>query len=121
MKKTLCIMGVGLIIGGAAMAIYLLSSQRKEYDENTECKEPEKKQFPVENMPLTKSVTTQEEPIYENIKSSAIGSMYSRHEDAATIMSDSVEAIRKNAKVSTDINNEIDEVSTELDKMLSED
>lgn len=121
MKKTLCIMGIGVIIGGAAMAIYLLSSKKKEYNENIECKESEKKQSPVENMPLTKSVTTQEESMYANIKSSAIGSMYSRHEDAATIMSDSVEAIRINTKVSTDINNEIDEVSNELDKMLRED
>lgn len=114
-------MGVGVIIGGAAMAIYLLSSKRKEYDENTECKEPEKKQSPVEDMLLTKSATTQKEPIYENIKSSAIGSMYSRHEDASITMKDSVEAIRENVKVSTDTNNEIDEVSAELDKLLSGD
>ena len=121
MKKALCIVGMGLIIGGAVMAIYLLNSKKKEYSENTECKEPKKKQSPMEDMSLTKTATTREEPIYENIKSSAIGSMYTRHEDAATTMRDSVEAIRENLKVSTDINNKIDEVSTELDKMLSED
>ena len=121
MKKALWIVGVGLIIGGATMAIYLLKSKKKEYDENTECKEPAKKQSPVEDMSLKKSATTQEEPIYEDIKSSAIGSMYSRHEDAATIMRDSVEAIRENVKVSANTNNEIDEVSAELDKILSED
>lgn len=121
MKKALWIVGVGLIIGGATMAIYLLNSKKKEYDENTECKEPAKKQSPVEDMSSKKSATTQEEPIYENIKSSAIGSMYSRHEDAATIMRDSVEAIRENVKVSANTNNEIDEVSAELDKILSED
>ena len=36
-------------------------------------------------------------------------------------MSDSVEAIRENIKVSESTNDEIDEVSAELDKMLSED
>ncbi len=121
MKKELCMVGVGLIIGGAAMAIYLLSSRRKEYDKNTECKEPDKKQSPVEDMPLTKIAAPQEEPIYENIKSSVIGNMYSRHEDAATVMKDSVQAIRENVKVSTYTNNEIDGVSAELDKLLSED
>lgn len=121
MKKATCIVGVGLIIGGVAIAIYLLSSKKKENDENTECKEPEKKQSPVEDMPMTKSATTQEEIIYENIKSSAIGSMYSRHEDAAITMKDSVEAIRENVKVFADTNNEIDELSAELDKLLSED
>lgn len=119
MKKVLCIVGVGLIIGGAAMAIYLLKKEKN--NENPECKEPEKKQSPVEDMSLTETAPTQEEPIYEDIKSSTIGSMYSRHEDAATIMRDSVETIRENVKVSTDTNNEIDEVSAELDRMLSED
>lgn len=97
-----------------------LNSKKKEYDENTECEEPAKKQSPVEDMSSKNSATTQEEPIYENIKSSAIGSMYSRHEDAANIMRDSVEAIHENVKVSANINNEIDEISAELDKLLSE-
>ena len=30
MKKATCIVGVGLIIGGVAIAIYLLSSKKKE-------------------------------------------------------------------------------------------
>lgn len=47
--------------------------------------------------------------------------MYSRHEDAATIMSDSVYAIRENIKVSESTNDEIDDVSAELDRMISED
>ena len=34
MKKATCIVGVGLIIGGVAIAIYLLSSKKKENDEN---------------------------------------------------------------------------------------
>lgn len=119
MKNTLCIVGASLIIGGVATAIYLL--RKKEYNENPECKDSEKTQSPVEDMSLSETVPTQETSIYEDIKSSAIGSMYSRHEDATTIMRDSVEAIRENVKISTDTNNEIDEVSAELDEMLSED
>lgn len=121
MKKALCTVGVGLIISGTVMAIYLLNSKKKEYNERPESIEPEKKQFRMEDMFLKMAVSTQEEPIYEDVKSSAIGSIYSRHEDAATIIRDSVETIRENVKVSTSVNNEIDELSAELDKMLSED
>lgn len=121
MKKGLCIVGaVGLIIG-AAIAICLLNNKRKEHDAYPEYKEPEKKQVPVADEPLTKAAPVQEEPIYEDAKSSAIGSMYYRHEGAATIIRNSVETIRENVNVSENTNNEIDEVSAELDKMLSED
>ena len=47
--------------------------------------------------------------------------MHSRHEDAAIAISDSIEEIRENIKVSESTNDEINEVSAELDKMLSED
>lgn len=119
MKKAFCLIGIGLITSGAAMAIYFLN--KKKSNENPECKEPGKKQSPVEDVHSPENASTQETSIYEDNKSSAIGSMYSRHENAATIMKDSVEAICENVKVSTDINDEIDEVSAELEKMLSED
>lgn len=121
MKKALCIAGVGLIIGGAAVAFYLLSNKKKGYYENNVSKESEKRQYSVEGMTRSKTSTTQEEVLYENNKSSAIGDMYSRHQEAATIIRDYVETIRENVKVSTESNNEIDEVSAELDKMLIED
>ena len=66
-------------------------------------------------------IITQDEPVYEDVKSSVIGSMYSRHEGAATVMKDSVDTIRENIKVSEKTNDEIDEISSELDKMISED
>lgn len=69
----------------------------------------------------TDVIIAQDEPVYEDAKSSAIGSMYSRHEAAATIMSDSVDAIRENIKVSERTNDEIDDISAELDRMISED
>lgn len=69
----------------------------------------------------TDVIIAQDEPVYEDVKSSAIGSMYSRHEGAATVMSDSVDVIRENIKVSEDTNDEIDDISAELDRMISED
>ena len=69
----------------------------------------------------TDVIIAQDEPMYEDAKSSAIGSMYSRHEGAATIMSDSVDAIRENIKVYERTNDEIDDISAELNGMISED
>lgn len=121
MRKALCIIGAGLIIGGTAAIIYLLSNKKKKHDTCHDFKEPEKKQSSVMDAPLTRAELTREEPVYENAKKSAIGSMYSRHEGAAAIMRDSVETIHENVKISENTNNEIDKVSAELDKMLSED
>jgi gas vesicle protein len=120
MKKALYIMGAGLIIGSAA-AIYLLNKKKKEYNMGHKYKDLDKEQSIKVDAPLVKVVSNQEEPVYEEFKSSAIENMYYRHENAATIIRDSVKAIRENVKVYDKIDNEIDEVSTELDKMISED
>lgn len=120
MKKALYIIGAGLIIGSAA-AIYLLNKKKKEHDVCHEYKELDKEQSHIADVPLAKVVLNQEEPVYEDVISSANGNMYTRYEGAATIIRDSVEAIRENVKVSENTNNKIDEVSAELDKMLSED
>lgn len=121
MRKVLCIIGAGLIMGGAAAIIFLISNKKKEHGTCHDCKDPEKKQSTVMDTPLTGAELIREAPVYENVKSSAIGSMYSRHEGAAAIMRDSVETIHENVKVPENTNNEIDKVSAELDKMLSED
>lgn len=123
MKKVLYVVGAGLVIGGAVIVIFLLNNKKKEqgHDEDSDCKEQDRKQSPVEDVSLAEVVSAQEETKYDDVKSSAIGNMYSRHEEAATIIKDSVDTIRENVKVSADSNNEIDEVSAELDRMLKED
>ena len=100
MKKILCVVGIGLV---ASVAVYLLwnNKNKKDCDVCTAHKEPE--------------------PTYEEIKDSAFGSMYERHGEAASLMKENIETIRENVKISENANREIDEVSAELDKMLSED
>lgn len=122
MTKTLCIIGAGLIIGGTVATICLLSNKKKK-EQNIchDCKEPEKAKSPVVEVPMTKVAPVQEKPVYEDVKNSVIGNIHSRHQGATAIIRDSVETIRENAKVSENINNEIDKASAELDKMLSED
>lgn len=58
---------------------------------------------------------------YEDVKGLAIGNMYTRHEGVASIIKESVDTIRERLKISVNTNNNIDQVSAELNKMLSED
>lgn len=122
MRKALYIIGTGLIIGGTAVAIHLLSNKKnKGYDMCHDCKYPENEKPSASDVTLSKLSPNQDKPVYENVKRSAIESMYARHEGAATIIRDSVDTICENVKVSENTNNEIDKVSVELNKMLSED
>lgn len=121
MKKVLFVVGVGVVVGAtAATTFYFLNNKKKKnaYGAAGEYKKSDDK---VEKESLTDVIVAQDEPMYEDVKSSAIGSMYSRHKGAATVMSDSVDAIRENIKVSENTNDEIDDISAELDRMISED
>lgn len=119
MTKFLCAIGVGLLVASAATATYLLLNKKKtkECDACSNCKISENQEYPKNNTSVTCTKVVQGAPLYEGLKGSAIGSMYARHVDAASIIKESVEAIRGNVKVSEDINNEIDLLSTELDKI----
>lgn len=122
MKKMFYIVGTGLVVGAVATAFYLLNNKKtKECETKHNYKDDDGQSVPEDKESLTEVAITQDEPIYEEVKSSAIGNMYFRHESAATIMSDSIDTIRANISVSENTNNEIDEISAELDKMISED
>ena len=122
MKKVLYVVGAGLVAGAVATIFYFWVDKKKKVSEKVdECKNFNDKVEEEKDECSSDVIITQDEPVYEDVKSSSIGSMYSRHEDAATIMSDSVYAIRENIKVSESTNDEIDDVSAELDRMISED
>lgn len=121
MKKVLYVVGAGLIVGAIATVFHFWNNKKKtsekicEYKNSNGKVEEEKDEYSID------SVIAQDEPMYEDAKGFSIGSMYSRHEDAATIMSDLVDAIHENIKVSEHTNDEIDDISAELDRMISED
>ena len=122
MKKVLYVVGAGLVVGAVAATLYYMNNKKKKASEEAcEHKKFDDK-FETENSESSKDVIiAQDEPVYEDVKSFAIGSMYSRHEGAATVMRDSVDAIRENIKVSENTNDEIDDISAELDRMINED
>lgn len=119
MRKTLFFVGVGLIASIIA-AVYILRNKKKKYNDSFATQKPDAP-APVANTILTEDYPIMEDAVCEDAKRSSVWNIHSRHKDAATIIRDSVETIRNNAKVSEDTNKEIDEVSAEFEKMLSED
>lgn len=122
MKKVLYVVGAGLVVGAVATTFYFLNNKKKKTPEKAcEYKNFNDKVEEEKDGSSTDVIIAQDEPMYEDAKSSAIGSMYSRHEGAANIMSDSVDVIRENIKVYERTNDEIDDISAELNGMISED
>lgn len=57
---------------------------------------------------------------FEDVKASAVGNMYNRHQDASNIMKEAVDIICSRSEISADENRDLDQLSEELDKLLSE-
>lgn len=123
MKKVLYVVGAGLIVSAVATTFYFLNNKKKKNASEKACdyNTLDDKVEQENGESSTDVIIAHNEPVYEDIKSSAIGSMYSRHEGAAIVMSDSVDTIRENIKVSEETNDEIDDISAELDRMIRED
>mgnify|MGYP001682678455 CR=1 FL=1 len=123
MKKVFYIVGVSVVVSAVATtAIYLFSCKNKKDCKLTRnYKTSGEERASSDDESSTEATITRDESIYEDVKNSTIGSMYFRHDGAATIMSDSVAKIRENINDSKNTKDEIDEVSDELDKILSED
>lgn len=121
MKKILEAIGVGLIIG--VSAYFLLNNKKNKGQKvNADFKEAKSEKISDENISMVYAkVAPNDETGYEDMKSSAIENMFFRHESTASIIKESIDTIRENIKISEDTNNNIDYVSAELDKMLSED
>lgn len=122
MKKVLYITGAVLVVGAVATMYYSRKNKKNKVSEKdykyeycTDIIAEEK------NKPSTEAIIAQDESDYEDVKSFAIESMLSRHEGVTNIISDSVDAIRENIKEYESTNDEIDDISSELDRMISED
>ena len=89
MKKVWYFVGAGLVVGAVAATLYYMNNKKKKASEEAcEHKKFDDK-FETENSEASKDVIiAHDEPVYEDVKSSAIGSMYSRYEGAANVMSD---------------------------------
>lgn len=120
MKKMLGIIGIGLIAGAT---VYVRLSKMKKTKDNINIR-LEKNPGAVSS-DSTVSIINQndihsERDEFEDVKASTIGSMSARHEEAASIMKDAVDIICKRSEISEDENRDLDQLSVELDELLSE-
>lgn len=123
MKKFLGILS-GIVLIAGAIAYYLSQRKKNKNSESTqhfETTEPEVSSSNIENTTLSTEIVQENEEQLDNTKNSAIGNIYYRHNDAADVIKESVNAIRDNIKESKSIDTEMNLISDELDKMLSED
>lgn len=126
MKKMFCIAGGGLAIGTAAV-IVMKKLRTREYNEvnlDSEYDAANEGDSAVRENTLTeKNVAQDRSTPYEdekNVKNCVAESMYSRHQEAALIMGDSIRTIDENVKNLEDTDDKIDAVSDELKKMLED-
>lgn len=111
MKKTFAILGVGFVAGAVAFAIW---HKKKMVDTSTTTAEKENPGSEIVNKVASVNDA-------DNAKNTAASVMTERHEEAAQIMKDTVDIICKNSEVSENEGNELEQISTELDELLSED
>lgn len=117
MKKALGIIGIGLM-GGAAIFFLLNKKQKTKKHINTRSED-----FSSDSTVSTinQNDTHVEKFGFEDVKASAIGNIYTRHEEASNIMKEAVDIICSRTDISEDENRDLDKISDELDELLRED
>lgn len=118
MKKTLAILGAGIVVGAVAYAVwYKINKSDKTLKCDFENQKDNTDTASATPMVVNNIVT---EDDVETIKSSVAQNMADRHEEAAQIMKDAVDIICKRSEVSDDETIELEQISNELDELLSE-
>lgn len=119
MKKTLAILGIGVAVSAVAYAIWhKVNKEDKtvaggfESKNDNFCSE--------ESIPVVVDKRTVEDDV-DAVKSAVVSNMATRHDEAAQIMKDAVDIICKRSEVAEDDNKELEQISSELDDLLSED
>ena len=119
MKKLIYVC-IGMLIGCILAIKYKLADKKDVFKGSNMQENIERTENGVAETSVSEMILDKEAETYEKDKKSTIEELHSRHESVAIIMNESVNAIRKNIKVSDNTNSQIDEISDELDKMLSE-
>ena len=117
MKKLLGIIGIGLV-AGVSFSFFINKKEKKKNNINTHVDD-----FSQDN---TVSIVKQNDNNVDNteleyVKSSSIGNIYTRHEEASKIMKEAVDIICSRTEMSEDENSDLSKISDELDELLRED
>lgn len=120
MKKTLGIIGIGLITG--AVVYVLLNKTKKPKDDATAA--PKKDSADISSGNSVSIINPNNvyggSDEFGNVKSSTISTMFTRHEEASKIMKDAVGIICKRSEISENGNRDLEQISDELDELLGE-
>ena len=118
MKKLLGLLTVGLVVG---TALYITVNRKKDKVATTSKKDTTTDKTESNVSIEIKNNTDSLNYSFNRHKDSTMNTMINRHKDAAETMNDSVEIIFERSKVSDDENRDLDNISDELDALLSED
>lgn len=114
MKKTLAILGAGIIVGAVVYAVWYKINRANQTVES-DCEDKKGTTFTpnvMNNVAIADDV--------DAVKSAVAQNMAARHEEAAQIMKDAVDIICKRSEVSDDETKELDQISNELDNLIGE-
>ena len=121
MKKELRIFGLGFITGVFAYS-HLNKSKKSKDDSATSSVHEIVDAPPYHSVSIIDKNDIHDTGVeLENVKSSTINTMSIRHEEASKIMEDAVEIIYNRSKVAENENSYLEQISDELDELLSED
>ena len=121
MKKMFGIIGIGLVVGVITYVIWNKAQNVKEDDANVTADKEDASDSTSEKSDLGdihQNGEVEEELIIA--KKSSEDVIATRHEEAAKIMRDAVDIICKRSEVPEDENNELEQISDELDKLMNE-
>lgn len=117
MKKLLGIIGIGLATGVAFT--FLFNKKVEKKNNNNTCLDDLSSDDTVSI--INQNETHVENTEFEYVKSSAVGNIYARHEEASNIMKEAVDIICSRTEIYEDENHDLDKISDELDELLRED
>lgn len=118
MRKTLAILGTGIVVGAIAYAVWYKMNKANQTVENDFESKKDNTDSAEFNPAVVNNVATEDD--VDTIKSTVVQNMAARHEEAAQIMKDAVDIICKRSELSNDEMKELEQISDELDDLLNE-
>lgn len=118
MKKTLAILGAGVVVGAVAYAIWNKIQKERDFAANDSVNKDDNGHEEDTFASVHKNIVEEEAIVEKSIK---MHDMSVRHEEATQIMKDAVEIICNRSKVEENENEELDQISSGLDDLLRED
>lgn len=117
MKKSLLILGVGIAVGVATYAIWTKLRNQKSNINSTNKKNEDFRTSATVSTP-DQDVTAEDIDVFRKTSEASISE---RHEDAAQLIKNTVDAICKHSTTTNNELDELDRIDSDLDALMKED